>query len=67
MQTLLAWMAEKPLTYLQSILEEPWVENQRVFEEDFFTPKGSMQAVVYLNPKENDSKEIPQRAANESV
>lgn len=50
-------MAEKPLTHLKGI-KGPLVGDERSFEEDFFIPRGGMEAALHLNPKEKDFKTI---------
>lgn len=50
-------MAEKPLAHLKGI-KGPLVGDERSFEEDFFTPRGGMEAALHLNPKEKDFRTI---------
>lgn len=46
-----------PPAHLKGI-KGPLIGDERSFEEDFFTPRGGMEAVLHLNPKEKDFKTI---------
>lgn len=56
-QTSSKGVAEKPLAHLKGI-KGPLVGDERSFEEDFFTPRGGMEAALHLNPKEKDFRTI---------
>lgn len=56
-QTFSKGVAEKPLTHLKGI-KGPLVGDERSFEDDFFTPRGGMEAALHLNPKEKDFRTI---------